>query len=35
MISFTPEKKLRLHQVLVKASGNFFLNEIGPKNLCS
>ena len=37
MIIFTPAKKLGLQQVLqlVKASGNFFLNENGPKNLCS
>ena len=35
MIIFTPGKKLGLQQVLVKAFGNFFLNENGPKNLRS
>ena len=34
MIILTPGKKLGLQQVLVEASGNFFLNENGPKNLC-
>ena len=35
MIIFTTGKKLGLQQVLVEASGNFFLHENGRKNLCS